>query len=84
MSSYKLAEISGNLLKAESWERIIKYAVVELIVGIVVTLLIFLTLSMFGRVSLCLSMFIILCLIISGHAVMLSWYEKWRGCNLLV
>jgi hypothetical protein len=82
MSGFKLAEVSGNLLTTTTWERLAKYFVINLAVSIVLTILIFLTLAIFGRCSLGLSMFIILCLILSGHAVVLSWYEHWRGCNI--
>ena len=84
MSSYKLAEVSGDLLSSTTWERLAKYFVVHLVVGIVLTVLIFLTLVLFSRCSFPLSMFVILCLILSGNAIILSWYEQWRGCNLKV
>lgn len=84
MSGFKLAEISGDLTSITSWERLAKYCVIHLIVGIFITILIFATLAVFGRCSLLLSGIIIIGIILSGHAIILSWYENWRGCNLQV
>jgi hypothetical protein len=84
MPGYQLAEISGNLLDSTTWERLLKYLAVNLVVGMVLTLLVFLTLVIFGNISIPLSMFIILCLVLIGQAVLLSWYEQWRGCNMKV
>lgn len=80
--SYTLVESDANILHGESWERLVKFYVLNIAIGIVITIILTLIVLFFGRISLLLTILLSLGVVLSGAAFMLSSYERWRGCNI--
>ncbi len=81
---YKLAEVSGSLFDITSWERLGKYVVLQIVVGILLTIILFTIVSIFGPSMPLLTLFISFIVSLCAQVVLLSWYERWRGCNFNV
>lgn len=80
---YRLAEVSFDLLRGESWERIAKFLVAHVIAGIVVAVLVvFIGIPILQTQQVIGAIFII-GVVLMGNAGMLAWYEKWRGCHFV-
>ena len=84
MSSYQLAEPSFNLFRLESWSRLLKFYGINIVVGIAVSIIIFLVMSIFSKTSISLTLLLIVGVVLMGHAYALSLYESWRDCHFLV
>jgi hypothetical protein len=80
--SQELAQLDGNILHGESWERLAKFYALNVVVGVVIVMLIGMILFFFGSVSLFLALVLGVGVVLSGTAFMLSAYERWRGCQL--
>jgi len=77
---YELSSLSFNLLKEESWERILKFTVVNIAVGVVVALLLAVAVYLLSSTSIKLTVVVIIGVLLMSQAFLLSWYEQWRGC----
>lgn len=71
-------EVSGDLTLKENWERIGKFLVLNIGYVVIFTLIMIIVINMLG--SNIISSFLLLVIMLSGHAIMLSSYENWRGC----
>lgn len=76
------AEASVNIFDVENWKRIGTFLVLNIGIGIAVTLLIMLVMSMFGGTSMFVSSLLSLGVVLMGMSLLLSEYEAWRGCSL--
>lgn len=79
--SYELAEVSGNLGEHETWDRLAKFIVAHVVVGMIMALIIMSVMPMMVEISEMLGIIFLIGVILVGNAFMLSWYEKWRGCH---
>ena len=79
--SYQLAEPSLNPIKGENWERILKFLVANIAVGILVAIVMTLAVSMFGPIDTPITLVLLVGVVLTAQAFMLSWYEEWRGCH---
>jgi hypothetical protein len=79
--SYHLAEISGNLLSFETWERIGKFLAVNVGIGIIVAIVMYLIITMLMPKSVPLAVVAMIIAALMGHAFVLSAYENWRSCS---
>jgi hypothetical protein len=82
--SYELAHVEYNPIRLESWERIGKFVISSFFIGIVTSILIGLILTLFIGVSIPLSIILVIATVITTQVIMLSWYERWRGCHFKV
>lgn len=79
--SYQLAGVSGDIRSEETWDRLAKFVVVHVVVGIIMSIVILLVTPMMAEISDWLSIGFLVGVILVGNAYMLSWYENWRGCH---
>ena len=80
MSSYELADVSLNLASGEPCERLGKFLLINLAVGIVVTIIIVLLAPTVFKQSVMVGFVFVLGVMLLSNAGMLGWYERWRGC----
>jgi uncharacterized membrane protein YkgB len=82
--SYEHAKIQFNPIKLESWERIGKFMLISIAIGIVISIVIALLILSVGSSSGVLTSVLVLGFVIIAQMVSLSWYEQWRGCHFKV
>ena len=80
--SYQLSEASINLLNEEQWERIIKFDILGIAMGVVVTLALSLIMTYFSNSNIYVVILLCLGVFLTSEVLMLSTYETWRGCRL--
>ncbi len=76
----ELTNVTGDIFRQETWERILKFAVVNLLVGVVLLIILVVVLNL--NVSDCFKVIFAVLAILVAQGVTLSWYEKWRGCHI--
>lgn len=89
--SYKQSEVSFDLREGENWERVLKYGAIQLGVGVIVAVvclgIVLLAALVMVKVdstsSKWMNLMLPVCIavVIMGQMVVLSGYEKWRGCH---
>jgi predicted PurR-regulated permease PerM len=87
MDSFEPAQISWSIFNLTAWERIGKFFVLNIVLGICIGLIIYLIVLLFksgtglvGGILIILFGFIAM---ISAWNAFLSGYEMWRGCNFV-
>jgi uncharacterized membrane protein len=79
--SYELSEISGNLIDGDNWERIGKFMVTNVVLGVAISIILSLIMYLLSDISMPLVILLMIGIILTGQAFILSWYEQWRGCH---
>ena len=74
------SKASGDLIDGENWDRILKFAGVNIVVGVATILILMVVMSIVGQRS-PLSLVVVLGILLCSQAYLLSWYEEWRGCH---
>lgn len=75
-------EASINIFNLENWKRIGTFVVLNIGIGILVTVIVMLVMYLAGGISKLLSGILSLGVVLMGMALLLSEYESWRGCNI--
>ena len=73
---------SANLLLLENWERIGKFLLVNVGVGVLLAFTLVLVINIFMDINATLTILLVVGLILSANALILSTYESWRGCKI--
>ena len=76
------AEASINIFNLENWKRIGTFVVLNIGIGILVTVVVILVMYLTSSVSRLLSGVLSLGVVLMGMALLLSEYESWRGCRI--
>jgi len=76
---YVKSKHSFNIFEGKNIERILKFAVINFAVGIVIVFTLQLITEFFGQ-SEHIRWIVTLATLLAAQVFLLSWYEEWRGC----